>query len=390
MNTFFSADYVIPVTSNAIKNGVVEITEDGVITGVYPADHPNLLGQTINRKKGIIVPGFVNAHCHLELSHMAGVIPKHTGLIPFLQQVISMRAANEDQIQEAMKAADKQLYENGVVAVGDHANTGISAAVKANSKIFYHTFVETLGFEPEVAAQKLAEARETAQLFKGATSITAHAPYSVSKELFRLLNQEAVRSKMPLSVHNQESEEENRLFRYKTGKFLDFYQALGKDTSVFKAQARNSLQTFMSYVSPETPVLLVHNTFTSSKDIFFIERQGRNVSWCFCPNANLYIEGVVPKLRNFMTYHHKITLGTDSLASNDRLCLLSELKTLHAHFPDLLFAESIKWATLNGAQFLGIAEKYGSLEIGKTPGLNLLTHTNGMGITPDTAVVRLA
>jgi len=389
MNTFFSADYIVPVTSKAIKNGVIEITEDGIIEGIYPPGHPNLLGQTINRKKGMIVPGFVNAHCHLELSHMAGTIPRRMGLVPFLQQVISMRAAGEDQIQKAMKAADRQLYDNGVVAVGDHANTGISAAVKAKSKIHYHTFVEVLGFEPEVAAQKLAEARETALIFKNPVSITAHAPYSVSKELFRLLNEEALQSNGRLSVHNQESEEENRLFRYKVGQFLDFYQALGRDISGFKAQARNSLQTFMSYLSPETPVLLVHNTYTSSKDIFFIERQGRNVSWCFCPNANLYIEGVLPKLRNFVTYRHKITVGTDSLASNDRLCVLSELKTLHTHFPELLFGETIKWATLNGAQFLGIAEKFGSLEIGKAPGINLLTHTNGLGITPDTEVERL-
>ncbi len=83
-----------------------------------------------------------------------------------------------------------------------------------------------------------------------------------------------------------------------------------------------------------------------------------------------------------MAYRHKITLGTDSLASNDRLCILSELKTLHQHFPELLFSETIKWATLNGALFLGIAGKYGSLEIGKAPGLNLLTDTDGLTITP--------
>jgi Cytosine deaminase and related metal-dependent hydrolases len=390
MNTFFSADYIVPVTSEAIKNGVVEVTEDGVIEGVYLPNHPNLQGRAINRKEGIIVPGFVNAHCHLELSHMLGVIPKGTGLVPFLQRVISLRAADERLVQKAMEAADAQLYNNGIVAVGDHANTNLSAAVKARSSIHYHTFIEVIGFEPDTASQKLAEARKIRHLFSNeAVSITAHAPYSVSKELFRLLNEEAIRSNKSLSVHNQESEEENRLFRYKAGQFLDFYQALGRDISGFRAQARNSLQTFMSYISPETPVLLVHNTYTSPKDIFFIERLERNVSWCFCPNANLYIEGVLPKLRNFVAYRHKITLGTDSLASNDRLCILSELKTLHQHFPELLFSETIKWATLNGALFLGIAGKYGSLEIGKAPGLNLLTDTDGLTITPDTEVVRL-
>ena len=77
MNTFLSADYIVPVSSKAIKNGVIEITEDGVIEGIYPPDHPALLHQVINQHKGMIVPGFINMHCHLELSHMAGVIPKH-------------------------------------------------------------------------------------------------------------------------------------------------------------------------------------------------------------------------------------------------------------------------------------------------------------------------
>src|SRR5690606_2894262 len=113
-------------------------------------------GKTINKHQGIITPGFVNAHCHLELSHMKGVIPRRTGLVPFLQRVMSLRAADELKIQRAMEAADNQLYDHGIVAVGDHANSGISAAVKAASKIHYHTFVEVLGFEPQLANQKLA------------------------------------------------------------------------------------------------------------------------------------------------------------------------------------------------------------------------------------------
>ncbi|MGK6350511.1 amidohydrolase family protein [Parapedobacter sp. DT-150] len=390
MSYFFSADYVLPGTGDAISNGVIEVTDHGMIAGVYPPDHPALTGQPIVRHKGILTPGFVNVHCHLELSHMTGAIPKHTGLVPFLQHVISLRAADERRVQEAMKAADQQLYDNGIVAVGDHANTAISAAIKADSKIHYHTFVEVLGFEPELASHKFSEATAIASQFDPhTTSITPHAPYSVSKELFKLLNEEAILRKMPLSIHNQESEDENKFFRYKSGQFLDFYRALDKDIADFKAQARNSLQTFMTYLSPETAVMLVHNTYTSSKDIFFVERQERKVTWCFCPNANLYIEGTLPKLNNFIHYGHNITLGTDSLASNDRLCILSELKTIHQHFPDLPLTETIKWATINGAAFLGITETYGSLEKGKTPGLNLLTSTDGLAITPDTTIKRL-
>lgn len=391
MNTFFSANYVMPITGKVIKDGVVEVTDDGTIQGVYPPDSQIVSGRAIRRYAGIITPGFVNTHCHLELSHMKGIIPKQTGLVPFLQQVISLRTVDGAEIERAMKVADKQLYDNGVVAVGDHANTNISAAVKKASKLHYHTFVEVLGFERSLASSKLAHAIDIASHFdKAAVSITAHAPYSVSKELFKLLNEEAVRRGMPLSIHNQESEAENRLFRYKDGQFLDFYNALGKDINDFKAQARNSLQTFMAYLSADTPVLLVHNTYTSARDIHFVERQGRNVTWCFCPNANLYIEGTLPKVQHFTQYGHSITLGTDSLASNDSLCVLSELKTIHRYFPELPLTGTIQWATINGARFLGIADRYGSLESGKAPGINLLTNTQGLTITPDTEVMRLA
>ncbi len=390
-STFFSADYLLPVTRGAVKNGVVEIADDGTIRGVYEPDESKLADKEIIRYSGIITPGFVNAHCHLELSHMAGLIPKRKGLVSFLQQVMSLREATEDKIKMAMLEADRQMQKNGIVAVGDHANTDISATIKEISEVYYHTFVEILGFEPEMAATKLEAGKETARQFeKDKTSLTAHAPYSVSKELFKLIDEEAVLQGTPLSIHNQESEEENRLFRYKNGQFLDFYAALGKDISNFKAQARDSLQTVISYLSSRPSVQLVHNTYTSSKDIFFIERQQRNVTWCFCPNANLYIEGELPKVKNFIQYDHRITLGTDSLASNDRLCILSELKTLQRYFPELPFSETIKWATINGATFLGIAERYGSLEVGKMPGINLLEHTKGLRITADTTVRRLA
>ena len=388
MSTFLSANYILPATGKAIKDGVVEVDDDGTIIDVYSPG--TITGKPVNYHKGIITPGFVNTHCHLELSHMKGVIDKGTGLVSFLQQVMTRRSADEQEIVAAMRAADKQLYDNGIVAVGDHANTGVSAAIKKASKLHYHTFVEALGFEPQLANSKFIDALDVVSRFdKREASVTPHAPYSVSKELFKLIDGESRRTGMPLSIHNQETEAENRFFRYKDGPFLDFYRNMGKDISDFKAQARNSLHTYMPYLSVETPVLLVHNTFTTAKDIFFVERQGRNVTWCFCPNANLYIEGELPKVQHFMQYGPAITLGTDSLASNDCLCILSELKIIHQYFPTLRLTDTIQWATINGARFLGVADSLGSLEKGKTPGVNLLTHTRGLALTPDTEVVRL-
>jgi len=91
----------------------------------------------------------------------------------------------------------------------------------------------------------------------------------------------------------------------------------------------------------------------------------------------------------FIGQGYNITLGTDSLASNDRLCILSEMRTIQAKFPAISTQQLITWGTLNGAKFLGIDEDKGSIEVGKTPGLNLITGLSGMNFTPDTKVQRL-
>jgi len=136
-------------------------------------------------------------------------------------------------------------------------------------------------------------------------------------------------------------------------------------------------------------ILLVHNTFTNLKDIYFVKRFDRKINWCFCPNANLYIEGRLPKIDLFLDKGFNITLGTDSLASNHRLCLLSEMHILQKNFPEITLQQVLQWGTINGAKFLGIADEKGSIEVGKTPGLNLLTGLDGLTITGDTKVKRL-
>lgn len=390
MNRFFSADYVLPAVGAPIKNGVVKVGEDDEILGVFAPEEIEIEGE-INVRQGILVPGFVNTHCHLELSHLKGQIRRHTGLVAFIEQVMDGRSSDEVTIQAAMQEADQAMFANGIVAVGDHANTGASASVKAKSHIHYHTFVEVMGFDATQAADRLEAARAVADEFADTlASLTPHSPYSVSKTLLNLYR-EAMQDKenAVVSIHNQESNEENKLFRYKTGAFVDFYKQRGIDITEFKAQSRNSLQTTIPHLPRTNPIILVHNTFTSSRDIFYLERMGKRVTWCLCPRANQYIEGILPKVRNFMQGEFPIALGTDSLASNDGLCILSELKALHEAFDELDLRKTVKWATINGARALGIDDRYGSLEKGKRPGLNLLTDVKGFDLTSKTQVERL-
>ncbi|MFD0765765.1 amidohydrolase family protein [Mucilaginibacter lutimaris] len=386
----FKADYVYTVCADPIKNGIVTVDDNGKIISVTNDNHPQASDTPLEEVSGIIVPGFINTHCHTELSHMKDRIAAGGGLIDFIKDILSFRTADEAEVIAAAEAADREMYDNGIVAVGDISNNILTAPLKAKSKLYYHTFIEILGFLPDKADELFEKALEIAEGFKPqSTSITAHAPYSVSKELFKLIKKHSDAGTNLLSIHNQECEDENKFYRYKLGGFIDLYKHLGVDIGYFRPQARNSLQSIIPLLTNRQKILLVHNTCTNLKDIYFIKRFDRKINWCFCPNANLYIEKRLPKVDLFVNQGLNITLGTDSLASNDKLCILSEMRTLQQNFPSLSIDTLLEWGTINGAKFLGIDNEKGTIEVGKTPGLNLLTGMDGVKLTPDTRVKKL-
>lgn len=389
MVNYYSADFILPATSEPLKNGTVAVGPDGAILGLYPEDSLSLQDVNVTKLEGIIVPGFINSHCHLELSYLHNKIPQKEGLLSFIKNIISLRKSLKNT-EEVMREADRQMWENGIVAVADVSNNIDSKKIKEHSSIYYYTFIELLSFEPDKAKDVFREGSELLEQFSPLhASIVPHAPYSASKELFRFIGKFCGETGSPVTIHNQESEDENKLYRYKSGEFLNFYKELGINIDFFKPQARNSIQSIIPLIPVQQKTMLVHNTYTSLKDIYFILRSNRSVTWCFCPNANLYIEDRLPKVEMFQYHDFNITVGTDSLASNTSLCMLSELKTLHLNFPGLSLTETINWATINGAKFLGIDKEYGSIEKGKRPGLNLITNTEGLKISAESKVQKL-
>ena len=384
---YYAADVVFPVAGPAIKKGVVAMDDDGVVKGVF---NPGEIDETlIEQYKGALIPGFINAHCHLELSHMLGVVPRRTGLPTFLSTVINERGNHEMKLEEAIEAADRLMYENGIQAVGDHVNSAVTAKIKETSPIKYHTFVEVMATTKEDVVTRIDNAKEIEFHFDYKhSSITPHAPYSCSKFLFKTLKR-AISEDNIISIHNQESDEENKLFRYKEGEFLDFFEKMDVVMEDFRAQARNSIQSYLPYIPANNKLILVHNTYTSIKDLDFVDRMGRSVYFCLCPKANLYIEDRIPKINNFILGGHDIVIGTDSLASNDTLDILEELKVIHQEYPELDFNETIKWATLNGAKALNLDSEIGSLEVGKRPGLLLLEGMDTFKLNPKVKIRRI-
>lgn len=375
-NRLLNADRIHDGNGWLPEGAVVEVKTDGTIAGI----HDTTIAGVTEHFTGILVPGFINAHCHLELSHMKGIVPERTGLIPFLQAIPAQRNKfSEEQKKAARQAAYQELIDHGTVAVGDIANSPETLDIRAQGLLHMHTFVECIGFSEQFAQARLNYSLEVLAVFNAQEakdnvlrqSVIPHAPYSVSAALFRLINEAAPDSL--ISIHNQESPAEDEFYQLKTGKVLDLLAGLGIDAGFFTPSGKSSLQTYLPAFSPSHPMLLVHNTYTPQADVLYAESIFQRLSWCLCPNANLYIEHTLPDVPMLQRHTGNICIGTDSLASNHRLSVFDELCTLKTNFPGLEWEELIRWGTLNGAKALQLDTITGSLETGKKPGLVLLS-----------------
>ena len=344
--------------------------------------------------RGVIVPGFINTHCHLELSHMKGRVDTGTGLLPFLQQVVKFRDIPMEEILEAIDQADKEMYEEGIVAVGDISNKTDTAARKIESPIRYYTFVEMFDFlQDTMAGQTFDNYKEVydAQAAGNGNKKTAvpHAPYTVSPTLFEKINALNPDTDSTVSIHNQETVHENQFFLAKEGGFVDFYNAFGFSVEQLKPTGQPSIYYAMQHMNPACRTLFVHNTMTTAEDIQAAQAWSDKVYWATCANANLYIENRLPNYKAFVDNGARMTIGTDSLTSNWQLSVLEEMKTIAKYQSYVPFETLLQWATLNGAEALGYEAELGSIEPGKAPGLNLLNMKESLKLEASIKVQRL-
>jgi cytosine/adenosine deaminase-related metal-dependent hydrolase len=389
----FKADYLFDGNKILDDTKILITNNNGIVESIVDI---NEAGDGIETFKGLLAPGFINCHSHLELSHMKNVVETKTGLVDFLLQVTGKRNFPADETAAAMKAADEEMYRNGIVAAGDICNTTDSVKSKQQGKIFYHNFIETLGFSQDKANDIFKNYKQVYDAFCEAgfeknTSIVPHAPYSVSDALFQLINDFSA-GKI-ISIHNQETQAENELYKTNTGSFHRLYQQLHINTDFFQPSHKNSLPSYLPLLKKPKNILLVHNTFTSQADIDFARLQSDNTSqeifWCLCPNANLYIENTLPPVELLQKNNCRLVTGTDSYSSNQQLNILEELKTIQNNCPSVTLQEMLQWSTLNGAKALGIENAYGSFEKGKQPGIALIDRIQKNKLSVQSGIQRI-
>ena len=377
-----AAHYILTGTGAVLVKGIIILTNDGVVADIIDTNGALEESAGVEFYNGALIPGFVNAHCHLELSHLNGIFPEKTGLPGFLKNVIEHRNLEKNKVVEEAQKADFELWNNGIVAVGDISNTNTTFQLKSESKIVYHTFIEALGFSPQRAEKAFEWVRyclDDAHSLGLAASLVPHSPYSISKELFDLISKFAVNQRSILSMHSQECSEEDELYLSGNGAiFRHMTENLGLDLSLFKPTGKSALESVINWLPEDNNLLLVHNIRTNQNSIDLIERtRSLSKTWfVLCPDSNLYIENRLPDIELFRKNKLQICLGTDSLSSNHQLSILEEMKTIQRYFPAIPFVEIVTWATRNGAQALEMDKWAGTIEIGKKPGINLITGMN--------------
>lgn len=381
MSKRISAEYVYTLESDEpIIRGYLEYDEDGTILSIGKCDEDE------NVLEGALVPGFVNAHCHLELSHLHKKFCKGTGMAGFIDQINALRDWASDEVKtELVSQWMDKLWKDGVSAVADISNDASSFPVKKESPVYTRTFLEVFGTEPQDCSAVMASVgklQEVAREYGIDAAPTPHSCYTMSPELLSASSAAGMESGW-LSYHSQESQEEEDLLMDGTGAMAENRRKAGMSTPPVTGES--SLKYFIDRLAAVKPaphqehILLVHNVTLKQDDIDAAKKAMTNVYWAICPLSNIFIHNALPPVQLMRENGLKICIGTDSLSSNDDLDMMAELKCLRENFPQVPAAELLKWASTNGAEFLGRQNVLGTLAKGKRPGIVLVTGLDGNG-----------
>lgn len=369
-----AASYVYTLEAGTIKNGFVEYDDaDGTIISTGECSE----GDDII--SGALVPGFVNAHCHVELSHLHGKFRKGTGMAGFIDQINELRdwAGRETKIELTRRWMDK-MWNDGVSAMADISNDDSSFEVKKSHPLYTRTFLEVFGSEPEMCEGVMSDVmklNETASAYGIDAAPTPHSCYTMSPQLLSASAAAGLESGF-LSYHSQESQEEEDLLMTGTGAMYENRKRSGMSTPPVTGES--SLKYFLDRLAAACPapydqnILLVHNVCLKQDDIDALKKVMKNPYFAICPLSNIFIHNALPPVELMRKNGLAIAVGTDSLSSNDDLDIVKELACLHEAFPEVPMSEMLEWACLNGARFLGKEDELGSFAPGKRPGIVLV------------------
>lgn len=342
-------------------------------------DITRICEENVKSYSGILVPGFINSHCHLELSYLHNEFTPQRGMISFLREMLNKRHLFEKElILQKARDWDAQMQKNGIVAVGDIVNSVDTLNIKKTSRIHYLNFVEVFGLNKHFADNIFKKATEIFEDFKRHSlraEIVPHSPYSLSEDLWKKYFDFEKNTEKISSFHFLESYAEKIFIQKGHSEMSEYFnKELGYDEESYRHLHEKYAVYLEKQLHKNKQVLLVHNTYLSEEDMEDLQGYLEKIYFCLCPNANLFIENKLPNVNLITHYSSNICIGTDSLASNHDLSIMREMNTLLKYFPTLTLQDVLKWATSNGAKALGIEDRYGYIQKGYNTPLNLIQY----------------
>jgi aminodeoxyfutalosine deaminase len=365
-----TAGWVVPVSSAPVRQGVIAIAEGRIVWTGTAQDAEARSGLVRDLGHGVLLPGLVNAHCHLELSHLAGRLDHADGFVPWVEALVAARGATRPEaVETAAAEATRALVASGTVAVGDVSNSlghlpmlarsGLAAAI-----VFY----ELLSWDPSKAEAVLqfaeARAREVAEDLPDQVQIrlAAHAPHSVSAPLLRAL----ARGGGPASIHLAESRAESAFLVDGNGEWAGFLERRGLGSVAFMPPRRSPVAYLDGLGALHPRLVAAHCVQVDAADLRTLAARGVTVA--VCPRSNRRLGVGLAPVSAMLAAGVAVAIGTDSLASAASLDLMEDVALLHREFPDIEPAALIRMATLTGARALGLSD-LGTIEPGKRAAL---------------------
>jgi cytosine/adenosine deaminase-related metal-dependent hydrolase len=364
----YRAAWVLPIGTAPIRDGWLTVHK-GRVVGVGPGKHVGN-GRDEDLGRVAVLPGLVNAHTHLELSHFREQVPAATNFVSWVRQVIALQRSrsrpNAPEIMNAIHSAIRESLSCGTAIVGDISNTLVTVRALAESALAAVVFYELIRFNTTDAqgvveqAQRAIDAVPATAMVRA--SLAAHAPYSVAPDVFRAITR--LNAQRPCSVHLAESQEEVEFIRSGTGPWRTLLEELGSWDAAWAAPGGTPVEFLDGCGFLDSHLLAVHGVQMSRGDLARLAERG--VTLVTCPRSNAYTGAGAPPVADFYESGVRVAIGTDSLASAPDLNVFAELRELRRLAPSVPAAQLLDSATRQGARGLGFDAEYGTIEAGKS------------------------
>jgi cytosine/adenosine deaminase-related metal-dependent hydrolase len=383
IKTVHRAKYVLAEPA-VLQNGAIHVSDSGRISRIARGASSSIRPGTNLTDWGcaVIVPGFINAHAHLELTFFHGQLTRFATFTDWISQLIEQRRTwpQERFLRSAEKGA-RLCLASGTTMIGDITSSGVGWGATRNQSLRRVVFEEAIALSPSQADTAVAQLK---LLFRQAQpnpllihGISPHAPYSVSSKLYRRLAKLAQSEGRLLATHVAETTAELQFLHEGTGEFRDFLSRMGFLPDGWKPPRIAPIMYLDSLGVLGRSCLLIHCNYLDQESIRKIAKTNSNV--VYCPRSHAFFDHDKHPVRQLLDQQINVALGTDSLASNSSLSMIDEIRFLFKKRKDLKPEEIFRAATKNGAEALGCGSSLGRMRRGYQADMAVLELPHNLG-----------